>query len=135
MVKHLLVGFDGSEESRRALAWAHDFARQTSAGLDIVAVARPPDIGDDVETEAVIENMRKHYHHLVAEARAAIHPDARTTVLVGHPAEQLLRYAEENHIDHIVVGHRSRSAIQRWWLGSVSRHISDHAACSVTIVR
>lgn len=135
MVKHMLVGFDGSEESRHALQWAHDLAVQTAAKVDVVAVIRPPEIGADVETEALIHNMRKQYRKLLTDAVAEIHPDAEAHVFVGHPAERLLRYAEDHEIDHIVVGHRSRSALRRLWLGSVSRHVSDHAACSVTIVR
>ena len=135
MVKHLLVGFDGSEEAWHALKWAHELAQQTSAKLDVVAVVRPPEIGSDVETEAIIHKARKHYHELLAEAVANTHPEAEAHVLVGHPAERLLRYAEEREIDHIVVGHRSRGAIQRWWAGSVSRQVSDYATCSVTIVR
>ena len=135
MIKHILVGFDNSEESRRAVQWAIELAEQTSARLDVVAVARPPEIADDVETEALIERIRKQHRHDLAELRAATGDKIHTHVLVGHPAEQLLRYAEEHDVDHIVVGHRSRYAVQRWWLGSVSRQISDHAKCSVTIVR
>lgn len=135
MVKHLLVGFDGSEESWHALKWAHELAQQTAAKLDVVAVVRPPEVGADVETEAIIHNARKHFRNLVSEAVAELHPEAEAIVLVGHPAERLLRYAEEHDIDHIVVGHRSRGAIERWWAGSISRQVSDYATCSVTIVR
>ena len=134
MVKHLMVGFDGSDESRRALRWATELAQQTSATIAVVAVVRPPDGGADVETEAWIDRSRKHFKHLLSELSAGTVP-LKTHVLVGHPAEQLLRYAADHDIDHIVVGHRSRGIVSRWWLGSVSRQVSDHAACSVTIVR
>ena len=135
MVKHLMVAFDGSDESRRALRWALGLAKQTSAKVDVVAVVRPPEIGADVETEAWIDRSRAHYKHLLAELPDDTSVKLRTHILVGHPAEQLLRYAEGHGVDHIVVGQRSRSVVSRWWMGSVSRQVRDHATCSVTTVR
>ncbi|MNF02182.1 Universal stress protein family protein [compost metagenome] len=54
---------------------------------------------------------------------------------MGRPAEQIVRYAEENAIDHIVVGHRGHSDFERWLLGSVARQVIDHAPCAVTVIR
>jgi nucleotide-binding universal stress UspA family protein len=35
----------------------------------------------------------------------------------------------------IVMGHRGKSMLQRWLLGSVSKRVLSYAPCSVTIVR
>lgn len=58
-----------------------------------------------------------------------------TSAQVGHPAEQILRYAAEHAVDHIVLGHRGRSFFDRWLLGSVSRRVVAYADCTVTITR
>ena len=138
MIKRILVGYDGSDEAQRATLWAAELARITHARLDLVAVARPPEIAADVETEAHIQQLRAVLAKLLTTMRAQLSIDDEriaTHLLVGHPAERLLRFAEEHHVDHLVVGHRSRGALQRWLLGSVARHVMDHAPCSVTIVR
>jgi nucleotide-binding universal stress UspA family protein len=53
---------------------------------------------------------------------------------VGHPAEQLVRYAEANAIDHIVVGHRGHTLFERWLIGLVARQVISYAHCAVTVV-
>ena len=54
--RRILVGYDGSAAGRKAFDAALELARRDAAELYVLSVARPPEIGDDVETEAVIEN-------------------------------------------------------------------------------
>ncbi|RWA53131.1 hypothetical protein AU476_15000 [Cupriavidus sp. UYMSc13B] len=56
-------------------------------------------------------------------------------VRVGHPAEQIVEYADELGVEVIVMGHRGRSPIGRWLVGSVARAVIDHANCPVLVVR
>lgn len=138
MVTRILVGFDGSDESRLAARWAANLAHLTKARIDLVAVARPPEVASDVETEDYIERSRAHYTQLLEAMRdELVMDDGRVAmhVLVGHPAERLVRYAEEHKVDLIVVGHRNRRAMQQWLTGSAAKYVMDHAPCSVTIVR
>lgn len=135
-MKRILVGFDGSAAAQTALSFAADLAGHYQAVLHVVAVAQPPEIGDDIETEALIERSESRARARLARARAQYPQlDLVTATMVGHPAEQLLRYAEENGIDHIVLGHRGRSFFDRWLLGSVSRRVVSYASCTVTITR
>jgi len=55
--------------------------------------------------------------------------------VIGHPAEQIVRYAEAEDIDHIVVGHRGHTLFKRWLIGSVAREVIAYAHCDVTVVR
>lgn len=138
MIAKLLLGYDGSDSARDALGFALDMARRYGAELHVLAVVRPPEFAEDVETEAVIENSQRHYQKVLepvqAELAAAGVP-GRCELAVGHPAEQLLRYADGHAIDHIVVGHRGRSLFERWLIGSVARQVIAHARCAVTVVR
>jgi nucleotide-binding universal stress UspA family protein len=138
MIRKVLLGYDGSESSARALEFAVELAEKFSAELHVVAIARPPEVGDDVETSAVMEQSSRHYGQLLVAARAKIGaslPSCVTQVLIGHPAEQLVRYAEANHVDHIVVGHRGHTVFERWLIGSVARQVVAYATCAVTVVR
>lgn len=50
------------------------------------------------------------------------------------PASAILRFAQTNHVDHILLGARAGS-IRRTFLGSVSREVATQATCTVTVVR
>ncbi|WP_295437500.1 universal stress protein [uncultured Thiodictyon sp.] len=136
MIARLLVGYDGSESARAAFDFALDMAGRYGAELHVLAVAHPPDIGEDQQTEVLINAARGHY----AQALQALKPrveglKTRFAVKVGHPAEQILGYAEGHGIDHIVVGHRGRTLFERWLIGSIARRVLAYAPCPVTVVR
>jgi nucleotide-binding universal stress UspA family protein len=137
-MKRILVAYDGSQPADRAFAVGLELAGKYGAELTVMAVARPPDFGTEVETEAVIDNSKKHYNRVLrplhARAQAA-GCTAHFQLVVGHPAEQIVRYADEWGADLIVVGHRGRTAFERWLTGSVAKHVMDHAACAVLVAR
>ena len=139
MINRILLAYDGSAPADKAYSFALDIAKKYDADLYVLAVARPPEFGDDVETEAVIENSRKHYQKVLAplKAQAASHGVRQHfEVAVGHPAEQIIRHAENQYrADLIVLGHRGKSLFERLRLGSVSKHVIQYAACAVTVVR
>jgi len=138
MMHTILLGYDGSSSAERAYDFAVELARRFGAELHVLAVVRPPEFGDEVETAASIEHSQRHYGHVLAALKPRLAhdvPGATATLAVGHPAEQLVRYAEQHGIDHIVVGHRGRTAFERWLIGSVARQTIAHAHCAVTVVR
>lgn len=138
MIARILLGYDGSDSATRALGFAIETAQKYDAELHVLAVARPPDLGTEIEVEPVIERELKHYEAVLSgmDARlAASGVRSHCEVVVGHPAEQILRYAETHGVDHIVVGNRGRSLFERLLLGSIARQVIAHAPCNVTVVR
>jgi len=136
MIQKLLIAYDGSDSAKAAFNLAIDLAEKYGAELHVLAVARPPEFGEEVETEAIIENSRRHYTHLLQPLKAQVAGlTAHFEVMVGHPAESIVLYAEDHGIDHIVVGHRGHSLFERWLLGSVARQIIAYAPCAVTVAR
>ena len=51
------------------------------------------------------------------------------------PGEDLVRFAEENHIDHIFVGVEKKSKTQKIILGSTAQYVILKAGCPVTTVK
>ena len=136
MMHKILVGYDGSDSARAAFDFALDLAGKYGAELFVLAVARPPEFGAEVETEAVIEQSRRYHAHLLQPLKARVGGlTAHFEVKVGHPAETIVLYAEDHGIDHIVVGHRGHSLFERWLLGSVARQVVAYAPCGVTVMR
>ena len=137
-MKHILVAHDGSAPADRAFDFALELARRFGSELSVLSVARPPEPPDDVETEAIIESAKEHYEHAFDRLRGRVTETgvrAAFAVVVGHPAEQIVHYAENHAIDHIVMGHRGKSFFRRWLLGSVSKQVIHYAHCTTTIVR
>ena len=138
MYRKILVAYDGSDASKKAFDAACGLALQHHAELFVLTVARPPDVADDVETEAVIENSRRFHRRMLAELKsplAARKVKAHLEVAVGHPAEQIIYHADKHAVDVIVVGDRGRSNFARLLLGSTSKQVTEHAGRPVLVVR
>ena len=86
------------------------------------------------------EGRNVHLQHL-AELKHWARPLGRSAervtfhVLEGvDPAQVLIGFARDNHVDHLIMGARGHSATRRY-LGSVSTQVVAEASCSVTVVR
>ena len=137
-MKRILVGYDGSAPASAAYEFALTLATKFGATLMVLAVARPPEPAEEVETEAEIDWAREHFERDFATLREraqafGLAPDFE--VVVGHPAHRIIAYAEANGVDHIVLGPRGKTFFERWRLGSVSKQVIHYAHCSTTIVR
>jgi len=138
MYRKILVGVDGSASGQKAFDTALGLANEHGAELFVLSVARPPEVGDDVETEAVIENAREYHRKLLVPLEPVVAKSGvkgHFEVAVGHPAEQIIYHADRHNADLIVVGHRGRSKFARLLLGSVSKHVVQYAERPVLVVR
>ena len=137
----VVVGTDGSAGAERALERAARLAASDGARLHVVTAYHDGGpfkerLGDSARVDP-IDVVR------VAEevlARAAAHArrhgvEPELHAREGDPAEALIEVAEEQDADLIVVGSRGLTGIKRYLLGSVSSKVSEHAPCSVMIVR
>ncbi len=136
--KQILVGFDGSEQSKKAANTAIGLAHSLDAKILLLAVARPPEPATSVELEAVLDDAREHFETgfkpLVESAKNA-EVELRTDIIVGHPAEQIIHRAEQDKVDLIVLGRRGTSTFHKWILGSVSEKVLRYAHCPVMVLR
>jgi non-specific serine/threonine protein kinase/protein-serine/threonine kinase len=111
---------------------------ETSARIACLSVLKTKAIGVDFATNDAGENFR--VLRLIALkdwSRRLDFPADRIThhVLEGSdPAESLIDFCRNNHIEHLVMGARAASAVRRY-LGSVSAQVVAEAPCSVTVVR
>ncbi|WP_309501037.1 universal stress protein [Saccharopolyspora gloriosae] len=123
--KTVLAGVDGSEQSRRAAAWAAAEAAPLGASLELVLAY------DSAHYRTRADELVRG---LAAECREA-NPDlhVRAQAVLGDPAESLV--ARTSEVALAVVGSRGRGAIRGALLGSVSTAVATHAGCPVTVVR
>ncbi len=134
----ILIGYDGSEESEKAVDAAITIARRLDAYVLALAVARPPQPPTAVELQAALDDAREHFEKglkKVVERAEGEGVVVEIDFAVGHPGEQLVHRAEEEHFDLIVVGRRGTSLFQKMILGSVSERVLRYAHCPVLLVK
>jgi nucleotide-binding universal stress UspA family protein len=137
----IVVGTDGSAEAERALERAANLASGSGAPLYIVT-AYSDDwplkerLGDSARVDPV--DLGRVAEEVLA--RAAAHAsrhgvEAEVIARQGDAAGVLIDVADEKGADLLVVGSRGLNAVDRFLLGSVSQKVSQHAKCTVMIVR
>ena len=144
----IVVGVDGSDASNEALRWAAEEARLRSAALVAVhawSFVPPQPIGDpgmlavpagdlpgqlDAESEAAQTALDSAVEDVLGADPAV---DLERKLVEGDAGEVLA--AESKAADLLVVGSHGRSGFKAALLGSVSRHVVDHAACPVVVVK
>ena len=138
MFKKLLVAYDGSEHAKRAFGLALDIADADEGEIVVVSVAQPAEPATMVETSAMIDEATQHFEQQFTELRQKAERRGvalRSKVAVGHVADQIIHVASDEQTDLIVMGHRGKSLVARWLLGSVSKRVISYAPCSVLIAR
>ena len=142
MYKRVLLAYDGSESGQKALLNCREIAEWSHSELFLVAIMPPPinvavdgvfyDGGSGVEAE------RREYQEILAEGLRKLSEAGRAAtgeVRVGDSVEQICTYAKQIGADLIVVGHRHLDSwAERWWRGSSTRALIEHAPCSVLVV-
>jgi nucleotide-binding universal stress UspA family protein len=138
MVKYSLVGYDGSDASRRAFQFAVELARAGSGRVRVVSVLQVTEGGADTCALMMADCGTQRAQELLDEL-ATIAPDTAKLVDVelvhGSPGDVLLGQIVQHGVDHIVIGHTERGALARWLLGSVSNNVLARAHVPVTVVR
>lgn len=134
----IVVGVDGSQHSKKALAWAVRQAEIT--GLPLVAVSTwhlPTNYGwaipwpEDLDLEADARTLLESVIEEVVGSQKKGEIDAR--VVEGHPARVLVTLS--NSASLVVVGSRGHGEFSGMLLGSVSEYLTTHASCPVVVVR
>jgi nucleotide-binding universal stress UspA family protein len=132
----IVVGVDGSEQSKKALRWASHLAASTGAHLEATAawefpvsygwVAVPISWNPEQDTEKVLTRT-------VDEVFGANRPiDMQLSVYKGNAAKVLIDASDGALM--IIVGSRGHGGFAGLLLGSVSAAVAEHAHCPVLVV-
>jgi len=139
--RKVLVGYDGSDNSRRALKRAIEIVKQSSGELRILVVvdtisfsARSMAQFSSSVTNAMFEQAETTLAEALDAAKKA-GVKAWGQVESGGPSDMILAYAAETKADLIVVGRRGMRGIMRFLMGSVSSSVMSHSECDVLVVK
>ena len=143
--ERVVVGVDGSAESLAAARWAMTEARHRHADVDIITCWYPPLVAEasgyqvgfldaDGYAARARQSLDATVASLASDADEARGEGRSVTgrLLEGAPGPTLV--SESKGAALVVVGRRGRGGLTRLLLGSVSRHVADHAECPVVVV-
>lgn len=141
--KKIIYATDFSESSQQAAPYAAELAKRYGAKVYVVHVlydiakasgwyvphASTDELYADMEKEA-----KKQLHRAVAEDLRG-HEAVEYVVLKGVPDEEIVRFADEQGADVIVISTHGRRGLDRVLFGSTSEKVVRHARCPVLTVR
>ena len=136
-MKTIVVGYDETEPSKRALDRAAELAQASGAKLIVTSVA--PVLVSVGRGMGAIDPVDPPSEHLAELEHARAHLerkglDVELVPAVGEPADTIVELADERHADMIVVGTREPNVLERLLGQSVSQSVSRRAHCDVLIV-
>jgi len=130
-LSNMLVCIDGSKNSFKALSFAAELAAKMGSNVTLLSV--------------IDKRIHDHSPEAAEKAGQAILSRALETLgkkklktekklEFGSPSETIVRFAEKDNHDLIVVGSRGLGTVDRFLLGSVSDHVINRAKCSVLVI-
>ena len=137
--KRILVGCDFSSDSQLALDYSISMAQEFESELHLVHVVEPSGYKDLFKLPFEPgEKFKKDLYDMIQEKLKALVPgDAlnwitlKTTLRVGKPYEELIRYSEINDIDLIAMGTRGHGMVEDLLVGSTTDRVIRRAPCPV----
>ena len=151
MIAKILVPHDGTEISNRAFGRAIEFAKAFNTEILLLHVIQDIPVpsslllGNDrilisKAKRSIAKELEKGWNKMVQEKIIDKMPKdekikVRSEIIVGSPADEIIRFASANKIDMIIVGSRRLETISKIKaLGSVARKVSEAAECPVMII-
>jgi len=136
-MERIVVGYDGSVHSKRALEKAKVLAEKFGSKVYVVHVIDTAvlSLSDVFASPSILASLREKADHLVKEAVQLLGGNAEGKVLEGDPAHEIVKFAKEVNASLIVLGPRGLSTIRRVLMGSVSSRVVQESPIDVLIVK
>ncbi len=148
----VLLAIDGSQDSWKAVKFLKEIELPAGSTVTLLHVVRK----HVYETEQCVDRGEKsqtEFAKLVKQLchdRGALGVDLlkqtrkeldslqftiRERIAFGHEAQEILKTAKQQKVDLVLMGSKGISGLRRLLMGSVAQTVSQHAPCSVLIVR
>jgi nucleotide-binding universal stress UspA family protein len=134
----LLVAIDDSAFAVKALDQAIRLAKLEASELVLLHVV--PQLGAiDEMSPGITARLKAAGDRLLQETAEKVKSagiKAKTVQEQGiSPADNIINFAAGNSVDIVVMGHRGKSNLEKFLLGSVALRVVSHAPCSVMVVK
>jgi nucleotide-binding universal stress UspA family protein len=145
MFRRIVVAADGSKDAWAGVDYVTRMPLPEVAEITVVSVVPPLPI-DAIEQPLTLASFLEQLRTpLLKKARAVAKQaaerirkagfDAKLAVVHGHPSHEIVKIAEAERADLVVVGSRGLTGTSRFLMGSVSDGVIKYAPCAVLVVR
>ncbi|HJH32772.1 MAG TPA: universal stress protein [Methanosarcinaceae archaeon] len=141
LYRKILIATDGSEPNKKAVLYGIELARLSDAKLYIVYVVDtaafasiPMDSGWEIMYELLQKEGTEAIQQIVDDAKVS-GIGVESSLLEGHPSQEIIEFTQDNDIDLIVLGTLGKSGLNRFLLGSVAEKITRNSRIPVLVVR
>ncbi|WP_137285624.1 universal stress protein [Halorussus salinisoli] len=137
--ENILVPTDGSQTATNAADTAIELTDRYDATLHILSVIDTQPLGFDVRSEVAQDELEEDSETAIDEIEAQAQKGGlsavRTSVEHGRPHQTIRTYVAENEIDLVVMGTHGRTAVDRLFLGSVTKRVLQTVPVPVVTVQ
>ncbi|MDO8281251.1 MAG: universal stress protein [Thermodesulfovibrionia bacterium] len=137
-LKNILIAFDGSASSEKALHEAINLAKSCGTKLHIMTVV---EVNEEYEALApkLVEKSDNEAKTFLDAAKSCAEREKVSCSIIVHRGEDAAHFiveeAERLKADMIVMGkHGRKKGLRRLLIGSVTEKVISHAGCKVLIV-
>jgi len=128
----ILVGYDGSKASKKALELAKKHASAFGGKIYVITsmVGGPMEPVEDIDEAKA--GLKKAIDIIKKDG---ISCEERLLIRGDEPGEDIVQFAEENNIDEIIMGVVKKSKVDKFLFGSNAQYVILHAPCPVIAVK
>ncbi|MFP4207466.1 MAG: universal stress protein [Wenzhouxiangella sp.] len=141
-IREILVPVDGSENSIRAATFAMEMAEAMNIGVrlfyvfpaasvEVIGIAGMSRSDIDQAAQAAAQRAFDQTRQGVGDAMIE---KVEQETSVGDPAEEIIRFTEDDNSVLVIIGRRGLSRMRSLMLGSVSDKVLRHAKSPVTVI-
>ena len=140
-IKNIVLAFDGSDGSNKALQWTIDFAKENRSQTHITTIFDSMALLAIETASNVVKLERSRRAHMddlmnLATSHYAEHNlSAKAVILEGNPADAIMQYAKKVDADIIICGTRGHGGFGALLLGSVAHKLVTYSKIPVLVVK
>ena len=139
MFEKILFCYDGTAEGRRALKQGADIAVSMRSQTYLLAICQGvvPSTPEAITiTPRLMNSEEEVARALMIDGVRRLHEkglEAEGALVFGDPLTHISETATRIGADLVVLGHRQRGRLVRWWAQSPGEWLMDHLSCSVLV--
>jgi nucleotide-binding universal stress UspA family protein len=135
MYEKMLVPLDGSKVAEMVVPYAEEVAAKLSSQIILVSVFEPAPTDQERLQQTYLEHIREQMQHDLKDWKPKKEIKVQSRVLMGKPADEILRHANENDIGLIAMTSLGLSPRGPWLLGNIAAKVLRATTKPILLVR
>lgn len=141
-IQHILFPVDFTESSKKIVSYVKQFVQSCNAQLTLIHVIRGPEDFAGFELGAawwtsiqkeVMDGAQQAMEQFIKDNLSDV-PNVKTFITIGDIVEEVVKYADANKVDLILLGTHGRKGLEKAMFGSVAEGVVKSAPCPVLTI-